>query len=171
MDHCAECGFSYDSVASSDVASTLQVLASAYIELLRGAEIAGIDRSRPTPAVWSALEYTCHVRDVLLIQRDRIILALVEDTPSFSRMYRDERVDLAGYRQESVDDVSNDLTVSVRLFGTVFGHLSSARLERDCIYNFPAATVRTVAWLGSHTIHEATHHLTDVRLVLDQVAS
>jgi hypothetical protein len=41
-------------------------------------------RTRPEEGVWSALEYACHVRDVFLVQRDRLYTALVEDTPTFT---------------------------------------------------------------------------------------
>jgi len=171
LDHCAECNFSYDSIASSDVTATLQGLASRFVELLTTAEIEGIARVRPEADVWSALEYACHLRDVLLIQRDRVILALVEEGPGFPRMYRDERVSLAGYLDENIEEVTGELIAAVSLFGKVFGHLSAEQLQRSCIYNFPAPRTRDVAWLGSHTVHEATHHLGDVRSVLIRAAN
>ena len=47
---------------------------------------------RPSPEQRSPIEYACHVRDVALMQRNRVYVALVEDEPSFKPMYRDERV-------------------------------------------------------------------------------
>ena len=128
-------------------------------------------RTRPAPDVWSAIEYSCHVRDVLLIQRDRVILALVERLPSFPRMYRDERVSLTGYQQEPLQDLLAELDVATNLFAKVFDRLSTEQMSRQCIYNFPEPTERDIAWLGRHTVHEATHHLGDIRAVLDKVSS
>ena len=59
-------------------------------------------RRRPAPDVWSALAYTCHVRDLQFTQRERLYVILVEDDPSFTPTYRDERVALAGYEDEDL---------------------------------------------------------------------
>ena len=96
MDRCTQCGFVYDDLPADQVAAAIRGFGAAY-----RAELAGVDeelaRARPAPEVWSVLEYACHVRDVLLVQRDRALLALLEARPRFARMYRDERVALAGY--------------------------------------------------------------------------
>jgi DinB superfamily len=173
MNSCDECGFTYENVAISDIAETLRDLCDQYVEVLSGPDREKKEdlRTRPAPGVWSAFEYACHVRDVLLIQRDRVILALVEDNPSFPRMYRDERVTLAGYGQESTQEIIAELTVATSLFARLFEGLSAEQTGRPCIYNFPSATSRDVAWLGRHTVHETMHHLRDVRSVLDRVRS
>ena len=180
MDHCTECGFTYDEAGiadvagvggTSDVATALRSLAAQHVALLEGPGVEPLLRTRPAPQVWSALEYTCHVRDVLLVQRDRVILALVEESPSFPRMYRDERATLAGYPEERPEEVARELLVAANLAGKVFERLSSEQSRRLCIYNFPAPTERNVAWLGVHTVHEASHHLRDVRSVLAQLTS
>jgi hypothetical protein len=188
-DHCAECGFTYDEAGitraagaggttgaaeaggTSDLARTLRSLASQHVALLEGPGVEPLLATRPAPQVWSALEYTCHVRDVLLVQHDRVILALVEESPSFPRMYRDERVALAGYPEERPEEVARELLVAANLAGKVFERLSAEQARRLCIYNFPGPTERNVAWLGVHTVHEASHHLRDVRSVLAQLSS
>ncbi|HEY7916793.1 MAG TPA: DinB family protein [Acidimicrobiales bacterium] len=169
MDRCDQCGFGYEALATGEVPGTLRAHAERYGELLLRAQPADLVRTRPTPEVWSALEYTCHVRDVLLIQRDRVVLALVEDTPSYPPMYRDERVSLVGYQRESVAELVDELAMAANLMAKVFGGLSPEQLGRRCIYSFPRATERDVAWLGRHTVHETAHHLGDVQAVLTQV--
>jgi hypothetical protein len=174
MEHCDECGFTYDQAKFTDVATLLRTIASRHAgDLVSSVEDHGeqIARVRPTPEVWSALEYTCHVRDVLLVQRDRVILALVEDSPSFPRMYRDERVALAGYAEESPEEVAGQLIVAAGLAVKVFERLSDEQAQRPCTYNYPRPTERNVAWLGLHTVHEAEHHLGDVRSVLARANS
>jgi hypothetical protein len=171
MERCDECGFDYQAPAEGDIADTLRKISARYVEILSDHEPEKDLRTRPAPDVWSAVEYACHVRDVLLIQRDRVILALVEDKPDFARMYRDERAELANYRQEPLGELTEELTVAANLFARVFERLSAEQMARPCIYNFPRATERDVEWLGRHTLHEAVHHLGDVQAVLTRVSS
>lgn len=165
MDECSACGFRYDDVPTGAAADRLRALGPRFAEAVAGVDEAAL-RRRPRPDVWSALEYGCHIRDVLLIQRDRTLLALVEDRPSFARMYRDERVILARYDDETPQDVVRQVAVAADLVARVFTGLDDAALRRPCVYNFPGPTDRDVAWLGRHTIHEGEHHLMDVRNVL-----
>ena len=170
MDHCDSCSFDYEEVAVGQVAGILVDLCSQLVDVLRDARTEVSLRTRPAPDVWSCIEYACHVRDVLLIQRDRVILALVEDSPSFARMYRDERADLTGYREEDLADVLAGLDIATNLFARVFGRLSADQTGRSCVYNFPEPAERDVAWLGRHTVHEVKHHLGDVHSVLARLA-
>ncbi|MBO0731988.1 MAG: DinB family protein [Acidimicrobiaceae bacterium] len=166
MDHCEQCGFVYESLPPGDIGTTIRSLAHQMGAELVNPGAAHAVGTRPAPDVWSALEYACHVRDVLLVQRERVLLAQVEEVPSFARMYRDERVSLAGYADERPEDVAGHLTVAAALVSRVFAGLTAEQLARRCIYNFPAPMEQDVAWLGRHTAHEASHHLGDVRSVL-----
>jgi hypothetical protein len=161
----------YGSVAVGDIPDALRALGDHYREVILDPETEGLVKVRPAADVWSVLEYACHFRDVLLSQRDRVILALVEEMPSYAPMYRDERVFLAGYRREALAEVAAELPMAANLMAKVFEGLSTDQLERPCIYNYPEPSERNVAWLGHHTLHEGIHHLDDVRSVLGQVAS
>jgi hypothetical protein len=123
MDDCAECGFAYLELDVADVAERLRSYPILYRDAMSGLPDT-LTRRRPEPAVWSALEYLCHVRDVLLIQRDRVVLAQVEDRPSVSRMYRDERVDLCGYSSIDPGDALNQLSMAAGLCALVFSRTS-----------------------------------------------
>ena len=174
MERCEGCGFAYIDLEPPEVGSRIRQLAASHVEALEGARLTtgGDDvlRSRPSPPVWSALEYACHVRDVLLVQRDRVILSLVEDNPSFARMYRDERVGLLAYGEEPVDEVVAELIVAANLFAKVSERLTPGDLARRCVYNYPEPAAQTVAWLGDHTVHEVSHHLADVMSLLEEVS-
>lgn len=165
MDSCTECGFDYADLATDRIAGTLTSLAWRYAERLSGVDDALL-RRRPAPEVWSALEYACHVRDVMLVQRDRALCALVEDRPDFPRMHRDERVVLAKYAEESPADVLRQLEMAGQLIGTVFTGLSGEQYRRVLVYNYPEPAERDLAWLGRHAVHEGEHHLRDVEQVL-----
>jgi hypothetical protein len=171
VDRCDQCGFVYGTIGASDIPNAMRALSLQYRDALLATDVAGLVRMRPAPDVWSALEYAGHVRDVWLIQRDRAILALVEDTPSYARMFRDERTSVVGYQREDVNEVADEVVMAANLMAKLFEGLTSDQLDRPCIYNYPQPTERDVAWLGHHTLHEATHHLDDLRSVLARVAS
>ncbi|MHB8619922.1 MAG: DinB family protein [Chloroflexota bacterium] len=123
-------------------------------------------RTRPRPEAWSALEYTCHARDVLLVQRERLYVALVEDGPSFAPMYREQRARLARYNEQDVERAATEIGVAAEMIAGAFTALDDEQWQRRLVYNFPSPAERTVAWLARHTLHEAEHHLGDVARVL-----
>ena len=170
MTRCDQCGFAYEMVAPDDVAGRLRAAPDRYRQAVSEAS-PEITRARPEPAVWSAIEYVCHVRDVLLVQRDRTVLALVEDRPSFARMYRDERVALCGYAQQGMDDALTQLAMAAELCATVFEGLDEPGWSRPLVYNWPEPAELDLAWLGRHTLHEVEHHLQDIADVLRRVTA
>lgn len=120
-------------------------------------------RSRPAPAIWSALEYAAHTRDVLLVQRERLLLALRGDNvPVVATMGRDERVVHDGYADQRVDDVAAELTVAAGMTTRLLRRFSRAEWLREVDYNYPEPARRSLAWLAVHTRHEIVHHLRDV---------
>jgi len=166
MDRCDSCSFIYADVAAPAVPVRLAAFGTQYAALLlppgRSDAWFGILRTRPEEGVWSALEYACHVRDVFLVQRDRLYTALVEDTPTFTPMYRDQRVTLARYNTQDPAEAAAQLATAAQLIAQAFNALDSAQFQRCCIYNFPAPTERSLLWVGQHAIHEGEHHFRDI---------
>ncbi|WP_432991109.1 DinB family protein [Dactylosporangium sp. CA-233914] len=160
MDRCEECEFGYDAVAAGEVPGRLGGLAARYAEALAG--VADI-RRRPAPAVWSALEYTCHVRDVLRVQRERLDLALRVDGPQFVPMGREELVVTGAYNRQDPGAVLEALGAAAEVLGAAFAALGPEQLARVGLYPWPQPVPRTLLWLGRHTVHEGEHHLMDVR--------
>lgn len=168
MTSCGQCGFEYEALSPDSVAQTLRSVGARYrSELGHLPEDAA--RRRPSPPVWSVQEYACHVRDVLLVQRDRALLALVEDRPSFARMHREERVQLAHYEAHPIGTVAEHLEMAAALCALVFDGLPAVQWRRPLVYNFPAQTERDVLWLARHTVHECEHHLLDIASIRLQV--
>jgi DinB superfamily len=158
-DTCEECGFVYDAERHQPLDELLRAVGPRYRAIL-GADADAL-RDRPAPETWSALEYACHVRDVLLVQRDRIYVTLVEDTPSFAPMYREERVAFARYNEQHPALVAEQLDVACGLIADAFSVLGDEQLARGCKYNYPVPAVRSLRWLGLHTLHECEHHAGD----------
>ena len=161
-ERCEQCGFDYQSVAPTDLPQLLEGLAHHFGQELRSRS--GEDlRRRPFPDVWSPLEYSCHARDVLLVQRDRLYRALVEESPDMPRMHRDERVVLARYNSQVPEKVADQLRVAADLTGQAFGDVEPQLWKRTLIYNWPAPHQLDVTGLAAHTVHEVLHHLGDTR--------
>jgi S-DNA-T family DNA segregation ATPase FtsK/SpoIIIE len=111
------------------------------------------------------------VRDVLLVQRERMITALVVDTPSIAPMQRDERVELARYAEELTREVVAGIELAALLFARLYRDLSPEQRARTCVYNFPEPATRDVDWIAAHTLHELQHHLVDIGWALSVVGS
>jgi hypothetical protein len=161
VDRCDECGFAYDEAEAPQAAGAIRAGAGAIAELLVGTDDPVSERA--DAAVWSPLEYACHVRDVLLVQRERVLLARRSERPAPEPMGRDERVDHDGYSEQAVDAVARQLTDAALLFATVLDRLDGPSWDRRILYNHPAPQERTLRWVAVHTVHEVTHHLADVR--------
>jgi DinB superfamily len=163
VDRCADCGFEYDlSRSDSDLVEAIQTGAADVAELLRDPD-ADL-RNRRDPAVWSPLEYGCHLRDTFLVQRERVLAARRSDEPvEFTLMGRDERVEHDGYADQDPNDVARELTDAARMFGRVLSRLSVADWDRIAVYPYPEPTERSLRWVGANVLHEVRHHTLDIR--------
>lgn len=166
MDRCEECGYEYDMEKAATAGRAIQRGAGELQNLLRTTP-AGELRVRQSAEVWSPLEYGCHVRDVLLVQRERLLLARREVRPSLAQMGRDERVEHDGYAEQEPEDVARQLGDAALMFANDLDRLTPADWSRTLMYNFPEPSERTLRWVAVHTVHEVEHHLADVRVQLD----
>jgi hypothetical protein len=165
VERCDECGFEYDlddalgagPAIVRDVAELVGILETDTDRL----------RTRREPETWSPLEYGCHVRDVLLVQRERVLAAQFMDRPSFNPMGRDERAELDGYVEQSTSDVVRQLSDAGLLFSNVLSRLDPSDWDRRVMYNYPKRLERSLRWVAVHTAHDVHHHVLDVRNQLD----
>lgn len=162
MDPCDECGYRYPDLARQVLGEALVEAADRVIGALADA---GTLRQRPEPEVWSALEYGCHVRDILDVQRNRIGRALVEETPAFEPMGREERVTELAYNERDPQAVAADLAVNAEALAATVTDLDDEGWERTGIYNWPEPAERSVEWIVRHTVHELVHHRRDIEAV------
>ncbi len=168
METCEDCGFAWETVPERDVGPRVTVAATAMADALRTAPADVVGR-RPSPERWSALEYAAHARDVMLVLRDRLVAGLVEDHPSFTPLYRDERIALGLYRADTADAVAPEVEAAAAMFVRLLGAIDPASLGRTVAFGFPDPTTRTLRWMGQQVVHETEHHLGDVVEVLGLV--
>jgi hypothetical protein len=157
---CSACGFVYEAIAPRAVSNAVKAEVGTVPALLASSPTPEVRREAAT---WSPLEYACHLRDVLLVQRERVLLTRRAECPSFEPMGREERVDHDGYANQLVDDVARQIVDAALLFGNVLDRLGPEDWHRLAIYNYPAPQERSLAWIASHTLHETVHHVGDIR--------
>ncbi len=169
MDQCAGCGFEYLPEEAPGAAQAIVDGVHEHVAILTAA--GGDPGVRRDPDRWSPLEYACHVRDLLLVQRERVLEARRTERPSFSPMGRDERVLHDGYATQDPVDVARQLDDAARMLANVLRRLDQLDWERTVLYNFPVPTERTLRWVAVHTVHEVHHHLLDVRRQMEPLVT
>jgi hypothetical protein len=160
-DQCVDCGFVYHLNQSATVEQDIRSQVAEVVAILRakGADL----RIRRQPGVWSPLEYGCHLRDMLLVQRERVLAARRVDRPDCLPSGRDERVVHDGYADQDPEDVARQLADAAQLFSNVLARLDVDDWDRTVIYHYPETGERSLRWVAIHTLHEAQHHLLDIQ--------
>jgi len=165
VDRCDECRYRYDDVALTELPALLIARADGYGAPLRQGS-GGALRAHPRPGTWSALEYACHVRDVVEVQRERIARTEREDCPEFLPMGREERVVTEQYNRQGPTTVADELQRAARSLAERLRQLDDETWRRACVYPWPTRSHRTIAWMARHTAHEVIHHRRDLDWVL-----
>jgi hypothetical protein len=160
-DVCSQCGFTY-AVGRAEITPWLRSDAHAFVEKIGRFDDVSV-RTRPELGVWSPLEYACHVRDVLRLQTERILLAQKEVEPVFVPMRRDERVVEDRYNEQDPAAVVAEILSRAEAFASMLDGLDDRGWARTGVYNYPEPALRTVEWIAIHTTHELLHHRGDLR--------
>lgn len=154
------CGFAWERVGRDEIVPRVDAGTAEIASLI----VADSDRSaiRPTADRWSATQYAAHVRDVLQTLRDRIVIGIVEDEPTFLPMYRDERVAMGLYDADTAEAVAGELRSATAMFARLFDAVDPALLSRPVQYGVPTPTRRSLLWMGQQAVHEVEHHKADI---------
>ncbi len=161
MEQCVVCGFAWAAVTPEEAARRLRAVAADVHGVFAGVG----DRigERPDPETWSVREYGCHIRDVLLNLRDRVVLGVAEDNPHPHPVYAQVRLDIGMYRTEDAATLAREIDVAAQLLARTVDALDPDRLARPIFYPYPRPETRTLAWVAAQALHEAEHHLDDIR--------
>ena len=129
---------------------------------LKGEDLDALARAHPLEDTWSALEYACHMRDVLQIQRERLQRALVEDGFAPESMRRDERAIELNYNDQDLTTVADDIETNAEALAADIERFTDSDWNRTMTYLYPERTERKLTWVVQHTVHEGEHHLLDI---------
>jgi hypothetical protein len=116
-------------------------------------------RRRPSPDVWSPLEYAAHTRDILGIFSGGLPPVLAGDHPVYPAVEPDPPGFDHGYNTLDPQTVLGELAeYAERLAGVAEG-ARGAQWERTATIGDQE---RDASWLLFHALHDASHHLRDV---------
>jgi hypothetical protein len=153
---CPECGFDAGSVPPTQVADRLRRNADAWVPVI-GRPDAG---SRPSPGVWSPLEYACHVRDVHRVFAGRVRLMLDVDDPRFDNWDQDVAAVAGRYGEQQPAAVGEELVASAGEAAAAYDAVAGAGWERPG--GRSNGSIFTIASLARYHLHDVEHHLADV---------
>ena len=162
---CPECWYDYAPLDHSQIIAAVTSLADQYRLVLASVSRRRVSK-RSGPAIWSPLEYGCHVRDMLRFQRERVMAAQAQDRPVFESMRRDERAVEERYNAQDPLVIADEVGTAASLLAETLGALDERGWLRVGVYPWPEPQARTVEWVTRWTAHELAHHLFDIHRLL-----
>ncbi|MGA8210604.1 MAG: DinB family protein [Nocardioidaceae bacterium] len=153
---CPECGYDARAVRPVEVKNRVYANASAW----RGVLAAPHPRLRPSPRVWSPLEYACHVRDVHRVFAQRVARMLADHDPVFDDWDQDEAAVAGDYASARATEVAAELVEEAARVTELYGSIEDAQWDRPGRRS--NGSVFTLASLARYHLHDVEHHLVDV---------
>ncbi|MGZ6777494.1 MAG: DinB family protein [Mycobacterium sp.] len=153
---CPECGFDGSTVSHTDVAGHIRADAGEWVRRLSAAYVA----TRPRPAVWSTLEYGCHIRDVHRIFNHRVRLMLDEREPRFPNWDQDATAIEDDYGSQDPGAVMSELLEAARTVAVTYEHVPPDAWTRRGLRS--NGSEFTVASIAVYHLHDIVHHAHDV---------
>ena len=155
---CPACGLTSSEIDPATIPQRVRETAARWRAVLARPDA---DRRPPAAgaAIWSPLEYGCHVRDVYRTFGERARLMLDEDVPTFPNWDQDATALAERYWMQDPGAVAAELAEAAESCASVFASVQAAawqrRGERS---NGSSFTIET---LGQYFMHDVYHHLHD----------
>ena len=153
---CPECGFDARALQPADIGGRTREVMGSFTARLRAPGAA----DRPSPQVWSPLEYACHVRDVCGVFGGRLQLMLTENDPQFPNWDQDETALTGRYWEQDAATVADECASAAATIAAQFDAVSDEQWTRRGTRS--NGSVFTVDTLGRYFLHDLVHHVHDI---------
>ena len=153
---CPDCGFDAASVDRAAIPDLTRRFAGVFVERL-DEPAATI---RPSSTVWSALEYSCHVRDVCRRFAERLDLMRTQDDPQFANWDQGETALAERYWAQRPAIVAAEVHRAAAAIARDFAGIGDAEWSRPGTRS--NGSVFTVDTLARYFLHDLAHHAWDV---------
>lgn len=154
---CPECGFTASETAYEDIPQLLMANAEAWQDVLDRPDAA----VRPDESTWSPLEYAAHVRDLCNVYRMRLLLMVDTDGAEFADWDQDATAVAERYGEQDPARVAADLADEAEATAEAFAAVEPRDRTRRGLRS--DGSTFTVDSLARYFMHDAAHHLWDVR--------
>lgn len=156
---CEECALEARAVAQGALGAAISEEGHRWGALLTEHYEVEVLRRRPGGEVWSAIEYAAHVRDVLCLFRDRVVLALSEHEPEFG--WWDHEAAEVDERYNEQDPQAVAAALGTNTAGLVRALPTPGASAWDRAGTRRGRERFTVEGLARFALHEARHHRID----------
>lgn len=153
---CDDCGFDASSFHATGTGAALRDQVVRWVDVLGRSGV----NVRPSPGVWSPLEYACHVRDVFRKFDERLALMLNEIDPAFENWDQDATAIEDRYDRQNATDVANELQEAGIMLADRFDSVTGEQWSRTGFRSDGSAF--TVESIAKYLMHDPVHHLWDV---------
>jgi DinB superfamily len=153
---CPECGLDTHAFTREEIPVLVRANAAGWRKPLAAPDAA----RRPRPGKWSALEYGCHVRDVLKLYDYRLCLMLTRDDPLYPNWDQDETAVAERYDTQDPGTVATELAAAADKVAARFAAVAGDQWLRPGRRSDGASF--TVETFGRYFVHDPVHHLCDV---------
>ena len=159
---CPDCGFDAADYRDADVPPAIVDNAGSWPEVLARVSV----RERPDDSTWSPLEYAAHVRDVLSVYRQRLMLMVESDDPLYPNWDQDETAMAERYNEQDPTVVGGQLAANAADLAAAFEVLTPDQWLRLGRRSDGAGF--TVSSMAKYMTHDLVHHRWDVRALADE---
>ncbi|MGH8993385.1 MAG: DinB family protein [Acidimicrobiia bacterium] len=165
-ERCPECAFEPEKFGPADLPAAVAHLGKRYgtpLERLLPGETGELLRARPSPGTWSALDYACHVRDVLVLFDGRIHRMLIENDPDLGWWDHEAAVEIDDYAGADPADVAKALEANAAGLAATLSGVPERGWQRT---GRRSGDTFTVLGAARYALHEGHRHLLDMGRVL-----
>lgn len=153
---CPDCGLDTATIGRDDVPRLVRRAVASFRSALARPDAT----DRPSPAVWSPMEYGCHVRDVCVLFDARLRLMLTEDDPQFANWNQDDTALEQSYWEQQPAAVAEALAEAGERVASNFAAVHGEQWTRTGRRSDGA--VFTVDTFSRYFVHDLLHHVHDV---------
>jgi hypothetical protein len=153
---CPDCAFDATTIVPRHIGAIIRDLASQWEAVLMHPQVT----ARPSPNVWSPLEYGCHVRDVFRLFLLRLDLMLTHDAPTFDNWDQDATAVADRYDLQDPNIVRREIVIAADELADRFDAVTAGEWSRLGMRSDGAAF--SIESFGKYLLHDPIHHLWDV---------
>ncbi len=160
---CPDCGFDAPHLDRDRLSQAIRDNATLWQVVLADDDAA----VRPSPQIWSPLEYACHVRDVNVLFDQRVRRMVDEEDARFDNWDQDATAVEADYGSADPAAVAREVVESAGTVAATYDAVSGDQWQRRAVRS--GGSEFTLDSFARYHLHDLVHHAHDVSHVTKRV--